>query len=85
VRGQTWCEYRHWEDDSPTEASDVCVSVHHLAVGQDFRTSDLEDLTERRFTTEDTNQVLEHIFDGDWLTAGLGDPPRDDHYWQNFN
>ena len=79
--GQPRGEYGHREDHPATETGNIGICIHHLPVGQIFWSSNLQDLTEHVIASENMDQVVKNVFNGDGLTAGLGDPPRDDHDW----
>ena len=76
VRGEAWREHGD-RDHQAAQPSKSGIGPHHVAVGEDVRTADLDDPGHLGMV-EGTREVIQDIADPDRLAVGA-DPARSDH------
>ena len=60
------------------QAPDFRIESEHLAVGDDIRTPDFDDLTSALWPPESLHKIIQHIANGDGLDTGIN-PTGTDH------
>ncbi len=84
LRGQPRGEQRHREHQAPRQACDRGVAVHHLQVGEDVGTADVETPVHRAGEElGGVGEVVQHVAHRDRLYVVVH-PSRGDHYRESF-